>query len=137
MTVRPAGNVSVKAMPASVVPVFGLSIVKLRVVVPFNGIVAAPKDLLIEGAATTVTVFDPVLFVSLYSSTFPPGSTVAVFARSPAAVGVTPKVTLNELLTGIVTAPFATQLKAVPVMEQSIVPVGGVAPFVMINAPCG
>ena len=136
-TAKPTGNVSVNATLFNTVPEFGLVMMKLNVVVPFNGMVAAPKDLLIDGGATTVTVFEPVLFVSLYSSTFPPGSTVAVFARSPAAVGVTENIMLNEAPTGIVTAPFATQLKAIPVMEQSIVPVGGVAPFVMINAPWG
>ena len=62
---------SVKATPVSTAA-FGLVIVKLRVVPPFNGIVAVPKDLLIEGGATTVTVFEPVLFVSLYLSTFHP-----------------------------------------------------------------
>lgn len=137
-TVKPTGKVSVKAMPVRLVPVFGLSIVKLRVVVPFNGMVATPKDLLIEGAATTLTVFEPVLFVSLYSSTFPPGSTVAVFARSPAAVGVTRNVTLNELLIGIVTPPSpASHTKVIPVIEQSIVPVGAIPPNVSFNVPCG
>jgi len=137
-TVKPAGNVSVKATPDSAVAVFGLVIVKLNVVVPFSGMVAAPKDLLIAGGATTVTVFEPVLLLSLYSSTFPLGSTVAVLARLPATVGVTENVTLNELVTGMVTpnAP-ATQLKAVPVMEQLIVPVGGATPFITVSAPCG
>ena len=125
-------------MPVSVVPVFGLSIVKLRVVVLFNGILAAPNDLLIEGDATTVTVFAPVLFVSLYSSTFPFGSTVAVFTRLPAAVGVTANVTLNELLIGMATPPIpASQAKRVPVIEQLIVPIGAIPPFVTVNAPCG
>lgn len=138
MTVKPAGRVSVKAMPVSAVPVFGLSIVKLRVVVPFSGTIAAPKDLLMEGGATIVTVFEPVLLLSLYSSTFPLGSTAAVFARSPAAVGVPANVTLNVLFTGMTTpdAP-AAQLKAVPLIEQLIVPIGAIPPFVTINAPCG
>ena len=137
VTVSPAGKVSVNATPVSIVPVFGLVMLKSSVVVPFRGMVAAPKDLLMEGGATTVTVFEPVLFASLYSSTFPLGSTVAVFARLPAAVGVTANVTLNEAPIGIVTAPFATQFKAVPVMEQSIVPIGEGVPFVIVNVPCG
>lgn len=138
VTVSPVGKVSVNATPVSIVPVFGFVMVKSSVVVPFRGMVAAPKDLLIEGGATTVTVFEPVLFVSLYSSTFPLGSTVAVFTRLPAAVGATENVMLNELLTGRVTpgAP-AVQLKAVPLIEQLIVPVGAVPPFVTVNAPCG
>jgi len=137
-TIKPVGNVSVKATPVSTVLVFGLLIVKLKVVVPFNGTVAAPKDLVIDGGPTTVTVFEPVLFVSLYSSAFPLGSTVAVFARLPAAVGVTENVILNELFTGIVTpnAP-AVQLKAVPLIEQLIVPIGAMPPIVTVTAPCG
>src|SRR5688572_9471314 len=86
-------------------------------------------------ASKTATVSEPVLLPSLYSSTFPLGSTVAVFARLSAADGVTAKVTLNEPFTGNVTIPLATQLKAVPVIEQSIVPVDGVAPFVTVTAP--
>jgi hypothetical protein len=136
-TTNPAGRLSVKAMPVRVVPVLGLSIVKLKVVVPFNGMLAAPKDLLITGAAMTVIVFEPVLFPSLSSSATLLGSTIAVLARLPAAVGVTAKVTLNDPFTGSVTIPAAMQLKAVPVIEQLIVPVGGVTPFVIVNAPCG
>jgi len=137
-TSNPDGKVSVKATPANTVLEFGLVTVKLKAVVPFSGMVAAPKDLLIDGGATTVTVFEPVLFVSLYSSTFPLGSTVAVFTRSPAAVGMTANVTLNELFTGMVTPPMpATQLKAVPLIEQLIVPIGAIPPFVTVNAPCG
>lgn len=136
-TIKPAGRLSVKAMPVRVVPVLGLSTVKLRVVVPFNGMLAAPKDLLSEGGATTITVFEPVLFSSLSSSATLLGSTMAVLARLPAAVGVTLKVTPNDAFTGSVTVPAATQFKAVPVIEQLIVPVGGVTPFVIVNAPCG
>ena len=138
VTVSPAGKVSVNATPPRMVPVFELVIVKLKVVVPFNGIVAAPKDLLMEGGATTVTVFEPVLFVSLYSSTFPPGSTVAVFARLPDAVGATENVMLNELLIGMDTPNTpAEQVRAVPLIEQLIVPIGAIPPFVTVKAPCG
>ena len=40
-------------------------------------------------------------------------------------------------LAGKATAPLATQLKAVPAIEQLIVPVGAVLPFVTVKAPCG
>jgi hypothetical protein len=53
---RPAGSVSVKPTPVKVVEVFGLLMVKLRLVDPLNGILAAPKTLLITGGATTVTL---------------------------------------------------------------------------------
>ena len=92
---------------------------------------------LVGVGATTVTVSEPVLLASLLSVTFPFGSTVAVFARLPAAVGVTANVTLNDAPAGNVTTPLATQLRAVPVIEQLIVPVGGVPPFITVSAPCG
>lgn len=137
-TTKPAGKLSVKEISANVVLELGLSIVKLKVVVLFNGIVAAPNNLLITGAAITVTVFEPELFPSLSSSTTLLGSTVAVLARLPAAAGVTENVTLNELFTGMVTPkPPAAQLKAVPLIEQLIVPTGAIPPFVTVNVPCG
>ena len=43
---------SVKATPVSVATVFGLVMVKVSVVIPFSGMVAAPKVLLIVGGAT-------------------------------------------------------------------------------------
>ena len=135
--VKPEGRVSEKATPVSAVVAFGFVIVKLNVVVPPIVRLDAPNDLLIEGDATTVTVSEPVLLTSLISNTFPFGSTVAVFARLPAEVGVTAKVTLNDEPIGKVTIPLATQLKAVPVIEQLIVPVGRVLPFVTVNAPWG
>lgn len=137
-TTKPAGKLSVKEMSANVVLVLGLSIVKLKVVVLFNGIVVTPNSLLITGAAITFTVFEPELFPSLSSGTTLLGSTVAVLARLPAAVGVTENVTLNELFTGIVTPePSATQLKTVPLIEQLIVPMGAIPPFVTVKVPCG
>src|SRR5581483_4070984 len=45
----PAGNVSVKAIPFRVVALLGLLMVKLRAVVPFRGIEAPPKLLLMLG----------------------------------------------------------------------------------------
>src|SRR5687768_18285922 len=85
-------------------------------------------------ASKTATISEPVLLVSLISNTFPLGSTVAIFARVPEVVGVTAKVTLNEEPIGNTTPPFATQLRVVPVIEQSIIPIGGI-PFWTINGP--
>jgi hypothetical protein len=137
-TTSPEGRLSVKAMPVNTVPGLGLVIVKLRVVVPFNGMLAAPKDLLIEGGAMTVTVSEPVLLLSLSSSRLLLGSTVAVFARLAAAVGVTRNVTLNEEFTGMTTVRLpAAQLSVIPVIEQLIVPIGAIPPFVTLTAPCG
>ena len=53
-TTSPAGNVSLKAMPLSVVAVLLFCTVKLREVEPPSGMLAAPKDLMITGGATTV-----------------------------------------------------------------------------------
>src|SRR5262249_45538374 len=52
--IKPAGKVSLKATPVSVVVVFGLVRVKLSDVVPFNGMLAAPNALAIVGGAITV-----------------------------------------------------------------------------------
>ena len=133
---NPVGYVSVKPTPVSATGFpTGFVMIKVIVVDPFKAIAAGAKDLLMDGGATTATVFEPVLLPSLISSTLSFGSTVAVFARLPAEVGVTGKATLKEAPTGNVTPPLASQLKTVPVMEQLIVPVGGVAPFVTVKAP--
>src|SRR5258706_1164904 len=133
---KPDGYVSVKATPVKeTVFAAGFVIVNVIVVEPLTAIELAANTLAIVGGATTVTVFEPMLLASLDSSILLFGSTVAVFARLPPAVGVTAKVTLNEPPAGIVTAPLASQLRAVPAIEQLIVPAGGVAPFVMVNAP--
>ncbi len=50
-TTRPPGNVSLNPIPLSDVLAFGLLIVKLSEVEPFNGILAAPNDLLMVGGS--------------------------------------------------------------------------------------
>ena len=134
-TVRPEGTVSVNATPVNAVPVFRLVIVNVNVVVPFNGMVAAPKDFAIEGGAMTVTTSVLELLVLSSSVRLPSGSTVAVFDRMPAAVGVTANVTLNDAPAGKVTVPpLATQLRLGPLtMEQLIVPIGAIPPGVKVN----
>ena len=52
-TTRPAGRVSVNAMPVSEIVVFGLLMVKLSEVLPFTGMEAAPNDLVIVGGVAT------------------------------------------------------------------------------------
>ena len=134
-TVKTAGKVSETATPVNAVPAFGFVIVKVSVVVPANGIVAAPNALVIVGGAMTVTVSEPVLFASLASEILLFGSTVTVFTRLPAAVGVTAKVMLKDAFVGKVTVPFAVHVKVVPAIEQLSVPVGGVAPLVTATEP--
>src|SRR5581483_7104310 len=62
-TCRPDGNVSLNASPLKPTVVFGLVIVKVIVVVPFNGMLGAPNALLIVGGATTVIGTVPVELV--------------------------------------------------------------------------
>lgn len=84
-----------------------------------------------------LTVSDPVLLVSLLSRTLLSGSTVAVLGRFPPTVEATLNVMLNEPFAGRETGLPAAHNKAVPVIEQLIVPVGGVLPLVTVSAPCG
>ena len=53
-TARPAGSVSPKATPLSATVAFGLVMVKLRVVVPFRLMLAAPNALEMLGGPITV-----------------------------------------------------------------------------------
>ena len=68
-TTNPAGIVSLNASPVNgtVFPA-GFVIVKVRLVVPFSGIVAAPNDLLMDGGnSTTCVSVAEVLAVKLVS----------------------------------------------------------------------
>ena len=88
-TTRPAGKLSVKAIPFNVTAVLGFWVVKVSDVVPFSGIVAAPNALVIDGGAATVKLAEAVLPVPpLVEVTFP-----VVLVNCPDAAPVT--VTLN------------------------------------------
>jgi len=82
--IRPAGKVSLNTIPVSVVDVFGLLMVKLRLVEPFNGMLPVPNALLMRGGATTVIEALAVLPV-------PPSVelTVTLLVFAPAVVPVT------------------------------------------------
>ena len=60
-TTRPAGKESVNATPVSAMLALGLVMVNVRVVVPFNGTVDAPKAFAIDGADATVRLAVAVL----------------------------------------------------------------------------
>src|SRR5262249_8755673 len=60
-TVRPLGSVSVNPTPVSATVVFGLVSVKVRVVVPFSGMVDGLNAFAMAGGATTVMLALPVL----------------------------------------------------------------------------
>src|SRR5947209_6341134 len=93
-TCRPPVSVSLKAMPVSpVVLAAGLVMVKVSVVVPFTGMVAAPKALLMAGGATILMV--AVLLVV----PVPPSVEVmapVVLTASPAAVPVTSTLNVHD-----------------------------------------
>jgi hypothetical protein len=58
---RLAGTVSLNAIPVKATVVFGLVIVNVRLVVPFSGMLAAPKAFAMVGGATTVMLANAVL----------------------------------------------------------------------------
>jgi len=71
-TTRPAGRLSVKAIPVRARLVLGFWMVNVNEVVPFRGISAAPNTLAIEGGVATVKLAVAVLPVPpLVEVTFP------------------------------------------------------------------
>lgn len=119
-TVRPDGNVSVNATPLSVVVVFGLVIVKVRTLVPFNGMVAASNDFEIAGAPITVSV--AVLLVDPVPLSFELIAPLVLF-HTPAAAPVT--VTLKEHI------PLAARVPPVRVIVPGAVVVTVPPPHVV------
>src|SRR5215831_11202318 len=104
------GSVSLNATPvrsplAGVPGLFGLLIVKVTVVVPLSGILAAPKALLMVGGATTVTVALAVLLL-------PPSVelTCTELFLSPAVVPCTFTETAHEALAARVPPDRLTEL---------------------------
>ena len=59
-TTRPAGKLSVNAIPVRLETVLLLVIVKVRLVTPFNGTVAAPNALVMLGGLMTVRLAEDV-----------------------------------------------------------------------------
>jgi hypothetical protein len=83
-TFKPAGSVSPKPMPVNATVAFGLVTVKVSVVVPFSGMLAAPNALVNVGGAVTVRVAVEVLPVPLSLDV-----TVTLLTFAPPVVGVT------------------------------------------------
>jgi hypothetical protein len=82
-TTNPAGKLSIKAKPVRVVVALGLWMVKVRLVVPFSGIVDAPKTFVMAGAARTVSVAEEVV---------PPAAVelmVTLLTKTPSVVALT------------------------------------------------
>src|SRR6266567_888458 len=98
-TTRPAGSVSVNATPVrGMVLAAGFVIVKLKLVEPFSGIVAAPNALVMVGGVATARFAVAVLPVPpLVELTLP-----VVLTKLPEAVPVTFTVTVQLLLAAMV-----------------------------------
>jgi len=115
-TTKPAGRVSVNAIPVNgMVLIAGFVMVKLKLVEPFNGMLAAPKDLVIVGGVATDRFAVAVLPVPpLVELTLP-----VVLTKLPEAVPVMFTVSVQVLLTAIVppvseTLPEPATAVAVP-----------------------
>jgi len=133
-TTSPVGNVSVNATPVSATAfAAGLVMVKVSVVVPFNGMVAAPNAFAIDGGATTSMLAEAVPPVPpSVDVTFP----VVLFCV-PAAVPVTFTENVQLLLAAIV--PPLRLMTLVPCVAVIVpVPQVPVKPFgVEITRPAG
>ncbi len=121
-TVKPLGNVSVKATPLRVVA-FELVIVKVSVDVPPAAMGLGENDLLMLGGVRTVTVSEPVLLLSFDSVILLFGSTVAVLAKLPEELGLALNETVKLPLDPTVTlAPLALQASVPEEILQLILP---------------
>jgi hypothetical protein len=130
-TVNPAGSVSVTVTPVSPTVEFGLVIVKLSMLVPFSGIVAASNDFMIVGGATTV--IGAVLLV-------PPGpdslelTLPVVFDFTPAVAPVT--VTLNVHIPPLAMDPPLKLIRFPPLVVTVPPPHAADEPLATVN-PAG
>jgi len=132
-TISPLGSVSVTPIPLSVFVPFGFVMLKLRLVVPFGGIVAAPNTFVIAGGCTTVRLADPV-------PPLPPSVDVTapvVLFCAPAAVPVTFTLNVHDALAASVapvrlTLPDAATAVIVPPPQAPVTPLG-----VAIRRPAG
>src|SRR5215510_7398353 len=123
-TTNPVGSVSLNATPLSAtVLIAGFVIVKVSVLVPFNGIELGLKALAIDGGATTVSVSLAVFPVPpLVEDTAPD-----VFVNAPAAVPVTFATTVQELFTAML--PPVRLMLVPPAVADAAPPQLFVKPF--------
>jgi len=112
-TAKPPGNGSLKAMPLKATVAFRLVRVNVTLVVPFNGIVVAPKALAMVGGPTTVNI--AVLLVE----PVPPSVEVIALvelALTPSTVPVTFKA-IAQVAPGASDAPLKLML---PLAEMAV-----------------
>jgi hypothetical protein len=129
---RPAGRLSVNAMPVSARLVLGFWMVNVSEVVPFNGMLDAPNTLVIEGGVATVKLAEAVLPVPPFVEvTFP-----VVLVYCPEAAPVTVTLNWHWLFTAIVAPvnviPVGDVVVSVPpqtvaVALATVSPVGSVS----------
>ena len=123
--IRPAGKVSLNPIPVSMAETFGLLRLKLSDVLPFKGMLAAPKPLLMVGGDRTVTEAFEVLPV-------PPSVelTVTLLFLVPAVVPCTFTETMHEALDAKIPPERLTEpdpAVAVAVPPQPLLRLDGVA----------
>ena len=126
-TTNPAGSVSLNATPLRPI-VFGLLMVKLRLVLAFTGIEVAPKALLIVGGLATVMLADAVLPVPPFVEVTAP----VVLFFTPDVVPVTFTEIEHELL--IATVPVLRATLPLPAMAVAVPPQVLVSPFGVATA---
>jgi hypothetical protein len=108
---RPAGKLSVKAIPFNVTFVLGFWMLNVSEVVPFSGMLAAPNALVIDGGEATVRLAEAVLPVPpLVEVTLP-----VVLVYCPEAAPVTVTLNWHWLFTAIVAPVNAMPVGAVVV----------------------
>jgi hypothetical protein len=98
-TTKPAGKLSVKAIPLRADPLFGFARLNVRVVFPFSATIGTPKALPIVGGAITLTV--AVLLTAPAPLSFEETAAV-MLAFAPTVTPVTFTLNVHEPLTAIV-----------------------------------
>ena len=122
-TTSPEGKLSVKAMPLRDCDVFGLLIVKVRLVLPPTGIVDAPKVLLMVGGPATMRLAESVLPVPpLVELTAP-----VVLFLMPKVVPVTFTEMVHEL--SVATVPPVRLIELEPTVAVEVPPQLDVRPL--------
>ena len=146
-TTRPAGRLSVNANPDRATPEFGLVIVIVRLVVPFNGIVAAPKALEIVGGLATVRLAlavppeppesEPIALVVLFLTPEVVPVTLTVSVHVVLVLITPPLKDTEELLATAVNVapPPQFPLLVAPGVDATVRPAGNVSvKFTPVNA---
>jgi len=126
-TTTPAGKLSMKATPLNALAVFGLVIVKLKVLLPFNATLVGVKPLLIVGGDTTV-------MLALETPLMPPSVevTATLLVAGPGVVPVTLTENVHE-------DPAAGDAVSVPPdkLMEPLPPVAVIAPLPQLPVKLG